>query len=216
MSLACRGVYEKAPGGQAQTTAGTAAPTLPEPPCAAPPRPGPTLTRRPLRPAPARRENLIQRVPQNFPVIRHYPRRHRHPRLETQLLVVQVSLLASYLLFRTDLRDRPQQDGAEQPGVGQRPIRGIEGLVVDVHEVNVIEALPLNAPPVKVANAVGGGIGDFDFQLVACRLQPVHPRRNGGTRTVPRSRPLSRTRALWQTRPRSSPSPRRTSPGGRT
>jgi len=36
-----------------------------------------------LRPAPARWENLIQRVPQDFPVIKRYPRRHRHGRILT-------------------------------------------------------------------------------------------------------------------------------------
>jgi len=64
-------------------------------------------------------------------------------------------------------RHRRQRDRAEQAAISERPVGSVEGLVIDVHDVDVLEGFPRHAAPVEVANAVGGDAGNFHFERVA-------------------------------------------------
>lgn len=53
----------------------------------------------------------------------------------------------------------------------ERPLRGVKWFVCDVDEVDIVEALPVCFPDVKVPDSVGRGAGYFDFQHVRGRLE---------------------------------------------
>ncbi len=64
------------------------------------------------------------------------------------------------------LAEGDELHGAEEAGRERGPGRGVEGLVVDVDEVDLVEGLPLDLAAVEVCDAVGGEVGDFDFEDV--------------------------------------------------
>lgn len=61
--------------------------------------------------------------------------------------------------------------GAEQAGGLSGPIRGVEFFVVVVHEVDFMEFFPEGLAVVEIADAVGGEVGDFDFEKVCAGFQ---------------------------------------------
>ncbi len=87
-------------------------------------------------------------------------------------------------LQRFNLRQRHR---AQQAGIVQGPIGGIEGAVVEIDEIDVVEDLPGDFPAVEVADAVGRDVRDFDLQQVALRLELVDRRGKAG-RSACRSR----------------------------
>ena len=68
-------------------------------------------------------------------------------------------------------------DAAQQAGIERRPLGSVEGPVVDVHEVDVVEDPPAHFSPVEVADAVGGQVGHFHFKQIPFRAKQVP--RNG-------------------------------------
>ena len=57
--------------------------------------------------------------------------------------------------------------GPKQAGVADRPIRGIERSVVDVHQIDIVKDSPADAAAIQIANPVRGHVGDFHTQFVA-------------------------------------------------
>ena len=57
-------------------------------------------------------------------------------------------------------------DRSQQAGVEGGPGAGVEILVVDVHEVDLVKALPRYLAAVEVGDPVGGEMGDFDDPFV--------------------------------------------------
>ena len=64
-----------------------------------------------------------------------------------------------------------ERHGAEQAGDGDWPRGGVEAFASDAHKVDVVKNAPLHVVLVEVADAVGGDVGDFDFEFVALQLQ---------------------------------------------
>ena len=71
-------------------------------------------------------------------------------------------------------RHRRQRDRAKQSAIGERPVGGVEGFVIQVHNVDVAEGFPRHAALVQVADAVGGDAGGFHFERIAGGFQVVH------------------------------------------
>ena len=64
------------------------------------------------------------------------------------------------------LAERDELDRPEEAGGERGPHGGVEGLVVDVDEVDLMEGFPIHLAAVEVGDAVGGEVGDFDFEDV--------------------------------------------------
>jgi hypothetical protein len=47
----------------------------------------------------------------------------------------------------------------------------VEGFVIEVDEIDVVEVLPLHTASVQVTDAVSGDVGDLDFEVVSLRLE---------------------------------------------
>ena len=66
---------------------------------------------------------------------------------------------------------RREGDGAEETGRGEGPGAGVEGAVVDVHDVRVAHDFPGKFILVHVADTVGGEVGDVEFEDVAAGFE---------------------------------------------
>jgi len=76
-------------------------------------------------------------------------------------------------LGRGDFFNGAQCDGAQQAGVAQWPIGGVQTApaAVAAGEIGVVEVFPLDFANVQVANAIGGEVGHVHFQDVPARLK---------------------------------------------
>ena len=66
---------------------------------------------------------------------------------------------------------RREGHGAEQAAGGERPTGSVEGLVVDVNDVRVAHDFPRKFALIHVADAVGGEVGDVEFEDIATGLE---------------------------------------------
>ena len=66
---------------------------------------------------------------------------------------------------------RRESHGAEQAAGGERPTGSVEGLVVDVNDVRVAHDFPRKFALIHVADAVGGEVGDVEFEDIATGLE---------------------------------------------
>src|SRR5215211_130724 len=82
--------------------------------------------------------------------------------------------VAGAVLVMRDVRciaHRRERHGPEQAGRRDLPLTGVERLVVDVDEVDLLHDPPLDALAIEIADAIGGEVCDLDLEHVLSRLE---------------------------------------------